>query len=221
MNFTYTQKVIKTEKECYTVIIPDNTEKFYNGYFIFEADRRGLETVMMSALMMTKIKDALIYFPIKKNIMPSGFCGGAGNTLFEREVTVYDLVFANCDINAAENWNEIIKSAEFSNGARKNFELDVDGFCDAYKNETARNKADNRRIKNCLNGFTSHGTLFIFGDEKFFARIAADINELLKNPLEEKFKNGEMSDFTVLASVCGENRIEQTDLGFFDVGLWE
>lgn len=48
MILTYVQKSMKIENRNYRVIIPDNIDKFINFNCIFDADRKGIETIYFS-----------------------------------------------------------------------------------------------------------------------------------------------------------------------------
>lgn len=74
MKLTYTKKVVKRKTGEYTVIIPDGIENFLNNKYIFDADREGLNAILMSVIMMTKRKDLIIiYFPVMSNALPDRY----------------------------------------------------------------------------------------------------------------------------------------------------
>ncbi|UKI37532.1 MAG: hypothetical protein L6V93_05210 [Clostridiales bacterium] len=55
---------------------------------------RGLEAIMLSALMMIKRQNIIVYFPLQKNIVPQGYFGGAEKLKrFECDKAMYDVVF--------------------------------------------------------------------------------------------------------------------------------
>ncbi len=60
---------------------------------MFDADRKGLEAIMLSALMMIKRQNIIVYFPLQKNIVPQGYFGGAEKLKrFECDKAMYDVV---------------------------------------------------------------------------------------------------------------------------------
>ena len=93
MKLTYTERIVNRKNRNYTIVIPDNIDKFVNNHYMFDADRKGLEAIMLSALMMIKRQNIIVYFPLQKNIVPQGYFGGAEKLKrFECDKAMYDVV---------------------------------------------------------------------------------------------------------------------------------
>ena len=67
MKLIYTKRNIKRKNKNYTVMIPEGTGRIVNNREeLVDADRKGLNTILMSALIMMENPDAIVYFPLKK-----------------------------------------------------------------------------------------------------------------------------------------------------------
>ena len=67
MKLIYTKRIIKRKNKNYTVIIPERTGRIVNNREeLVDADRKGLNAILMSALIMMKDPNTIVYFPLKK-----------------------------------------------------------------------------------------------------------------------------------------------------------
>ena len=60
MKLTYISKGIKRKNGIYNIIVPDNISKFVNNQCYFYADRKALNSIMMSVLVMLEEKNTII-----------------------------------------------------------------------------------------------------------------------------------------------------------------
>ena len=67
MKLIFTKMNIKRKNKSYMVVIPERTGRIVNNREeIFDADRKGLNAILMSALIMIKDPNSIVYFPLKK-----------------------------------------------------------------------------------------------------------------------------------------------------------
>ena len=66
MKLIYTKRIIKRKNKNYTVIIPERAGRIVNNRKeMIDADRKGLNAILISALIMIKDPNAIVYFPLK------------------------------------------------------------------------------------------------------------------------------------------------------------
>ena len=64
MKLIYTKRIIKRKNKNYTVIIPERAGRIVNNRKeMIDADRKGLNAILISALIMIKDPNTIVYFP--------------------------------------------------------------------------------------------------------------------------------------------------------------
>lgn len=225
MKLTYTERIVNRKNKNYTIVIPDNIDKFVNNHYMFDADRKGLEAIMLSALMMIKRQNIIVYFPLQKNIVPQGYFGGAEKLKrFECDKAMYDVVFINHTMQMPiGDWKEIRRTLNYVKGSKFHFNADVKSEYIACTESFARYKKTEKyyKRKDVFLDYIRFDTYFLVGGKFSFVQIFTDLKEMLELPLEENLKNGEMPDFVVFVNDCRKSGYDFTELGFFDDDLRE
>lgn len=214
MKLTYTQKTVKAKNSTYTIIIPDNIDGFINNQYMFDADRKGLTAIMLSTLMMIKDKNIIVYFPLKKNMLPE-FCYPNQGGYTAHEKIIYDVVFVPHSVQMPiSSWKEIRKGLKYAKADKGVFKLNISTEYDIYTKEFEKYKKTTIYYQS-EDVFCTHKrfqTYFFVGGHFSFMHLFISLKEMLDLPLEDNFKKGESFDYTFF---CDKER-DYPEIGFYD-----
>ena len=221
MKLTYTKKVVKRKTGEYTVIIPDGTENFLNNKYIFDADREGLNAILMSVLLMTKRKDLIIYFPVMSNTLPDRYFPKANEYVVSEKARGDVVFFHHAAQIPVSDWKEIRRSLMFTKGIKAAFCADIDF---EYRQCMKRYKDVERFVctekKDLFLFKRKFETFFFIGGRSTFTEFFIDLKKMLDLPLEENFKASPMNDYVFFNTGYGKDiLVEFPELGFFDERL--
>ena len=133
MKLIYTKRIIKRKNKNYTVIIPERTGRIVNNREeLVDADRKGLNAILMSALIMMKDPNTIVYFPLKKPLAEIYYHPNYDYFHEEDKKTQADMVFLHhagqLPISA---WKEIRQSLKYMRGVKEVMKIDVDAAYEA------------------------------------------------------------------------------------------
>lgn len=217
MKLTYTKIPVKIKNKEISVVIPDNIDGFLNNQVIFDADRKGLNAIMMSALMMIQKKDIIAYFPLQKNDITHYWA--KWNSTIIGEKVIYDVVFIHhsSQIPISE-WKKIKQAFKYSKSVRESFEVNINSEYNAYENEYKKFEKTELyyKRKDVFSHYSRFDTCFFVGGLFSFMQLFMDLKDMLELPLEENLKTGAGFDcvcFIEDGKRCG---YDFPELGFFD-----
>ena len=208
------------------VVIPERTGRIVNNWEeIFDADRKGLNAILMSALIMIKDPNSIVYFPLKKPLAEIYYHPDYDYFYEEDKKTQADMVFLHragqLPIYA---WKEIRQSLKYARGVKGVMKVDVDAVyeagciaCDKYE------KTDRYHKEMDLFSFAmKYDTGFFTGGWYAFMDLFIDLKEMLdlplENRLEDKAKSGPylLDDYISFVYDCKNSKIDWPELGFYD-----
>lgn len=222
MKLTYTKKIVKRRNKELAIIIPDNIDGFLNNCTIFDADRKGLNSILMSALIMMKEKNIVVYFPLQKNEIEFYWAKGKSFILGEKEIC--DVVFMHHSTQTPiSDWKEIKQSLKYSKSVREHFEADINFECDMYEKEYEKFEKSELgyKLKDVFSHHNRFDTCFFVGGLFSYMQLFIDLKDMLELPLEENFKNGKEADYIFFIDNYKKNGYDCPELGFFDKTLYK
>ncbi len=214
MKLTYIKKTVKSKNRIYTIIIPDNIGGFINNQYMFDSDRDGLTAIMMSALMMLKDKDIILYFPLQKNKIPE-FCYPARDGYTIDDKIVYDVVFVPHTIQMPiSRWKSIRKGLKYAKADKCAFKANINTEYDIFAKEVEKYKKTTRhcKSKDVFYTYKRFETYFLVGGRISFADLFISLKEMLDLPLEENFRSGKSFDYIFF---CDKER-DFPEIGYYD-----
>ncbi|MBQ7821123.1 MAG: hypothetical protein IJ391_02445 [Clostridia bacterium] len=121
------------KKRTYTVIIPDNIDGFINcDEFVYYADRKGLVAIMMSALLMLKDKNVIVYFTLWHNSLQKYYLRGSKES-YDISRVIYDVVFVHHAVQLPiSDWKQIRMTLPRLKSERCTYKADVEKEYEAY-----------------------------------------------------------------------------------------
>ncbi len=214
MKLTYVKKAVKVKGMTYTIIIPDNIDGFINNQYMFDADREGLTTIMLSTLMMIKDKNIILYFPVQKNKLPK-FCypNRGGYTVGEK--IIYDVVFVSHSVQMSiSSWKEIRKGLKYAKADKGVFKVNISTEYDIYTKEFEKYKKTTiyYQSKDVFCTYKRFQTYFFVGGHFSFMDLFISLKEMLDLPLEDNFKKGDSFDYTFFY----DKERDYPEIGFYD-----
>lgn len=217
MKFTYTKIPIKLKNREISVIIPENIEGFLNNKFVFDADRKGLNAIMLSAFMMIKEKNIIIYFPLQKNDN-ADYWGNLNSTIVS-EKPVYDVVFMHHSTQiSVSKWKKIKQSFKYGKNIRKSVKVNIDLEYELYESKYKKfEKTENYYKKqDVFSHCYKYDTCFFVGGTYSFMQLFTDLKKMLELPLEENFKKASECDYIYFLENGKKCGYDFPELGFFD-----
>ena len=214
MKLTYVKKSVNVKGKTYTIIIPDNLDGFINNQYMLDADRKGLTAIMLSSLMMFKDKNIIVYFPLKKNMLPE-FCypNRIGYTVDEK--IIYDVVFVPHSVQMPiSSWKEIRKGLKYAKADKGVFKVNNSTEYDICTKEFEKykNKTIYCQSKDVFCTYKRFETCFFVGGHFSFMDLFISLKEMLDLPLEDNFRKGESFDYTIFV----DKERDFPELGFYD-----
>lgn len=217
MKLTYTKILVKIKNKEISVVIPDNINGFFNNQVMFDADRKGLNSIMMSALMMIKKKNVMVYFPLQKNDITHYWA--KFNSTIIGEKLIYDVVFMHHSTQIpVSEWKEIKQAFKYSKHTRESFEANIDSEYNAYAKEYARFEKTKLyyKHKDVFSHCCRFDTCFFVGGLFSFMQLFMDLKNMLELPLEENLKSGAGFDYVCFIEDGDRCGYDFPELGFFD-----
>ena len=220
MKLIYTKRIIKRKNKTYTVVIPERTGRIVNNREeIFDADRKGLNAILMSALVMMENPDAIVYFPLKKPLAEIYYHPDYDYFHEEDKKTQADMVFLHragqLPISA---WKEIRQSLKYARGVKEVIKVDVDAVYEAgYAARDKYEKTERYYKRMDLFSFEmKYDTGFFTGGWYAFMELFIDLKEMLDLPLEDRLKDNFLNDYIYFWYDCKNPKIDEPELGFYD-----
>lgn len=220
MKLIYTKRNIKRKNKNYTVVIPERTGRIVNNREeMIDADRKGLNAILMSALIMIKNPNTIVYFPLKKPLAEIYYYPDYDYFYEEDKKTQADMVFLHragqLPISA---WKEIRQSLKYTRGVKEVMKVDVDAAYEAGC--IARDqyeKTDRYYKRRDLFSFAiEYDTMFFSGGWYAFMDLYIDLKKMLDLPLENRLKGNFLNDYIYFYYDCKNPKIEGPELGFYD-----
>lgn len=219
MKLTYTQKTVQRKGKTYNVIILDNIGGFINRYgLIFDSDRIGLNVIMLSALLLVKNKNTIVYFPLKGNQIPDLYMAIAEKR-FASDKLIYDVVFVHHAVQMPiSDWIEIRQNLKYVKGRKKVWQTDITSEYNRYEKEYEKHQTTTiyHQSKDVFFVYDRFETCFFVGGRFSFMDLFIDLKNMLELPLEESFIKGKGFDYIVLPDK--ETRYDY-ELGYYDIHL--
>lgn len=225
MKFTYTKKIIQRKGKVYTVIVPEDIAGFVNRYgLIFDSDRIGLNVIMLSALLLAKNKNIIVYYPLKGNQIPKLYKDVAQKR-FDGDKLIYDAVFAHHALQMPiADWKAIRNCLKYAKSDKHIFEIDIASEYEICKKEYRNfERTDSYyQRKDVFNTYNRFETAFFIGGRFAFIDLFLSIKEMLELPLEENFKKWKWNKFDYIVLPNKELDCDfWCELGFYDIHLEE
>lgn len=226
MKLIYTKRIIKRKNKNYTVIIPERAGRIVNNRKeMIDADRKGLNAILVSALIMMENPDAIVYFPLKKPLAEIYYHPDYDYFYEEDKKTQADMVFLHragqLPISA---WKEIRQSLKYTRGVKEIMKVDVDAAYEAGC--IARDqyeKTDRYYKRRDLFSFAiEYDTMFFSGGWYAFMDLFIDLKEMLDLPLEDRLDDKAiygpyyLDDYISFPYDHKNPKVEWPELGFYD-----
>lgn len=214
-----TKKIIKIKNKEISVIIPDNIEGVLNNQVVFDADRKGLNSIMMSALMIKK-KNIIVYFPLQKNDITHYWAKRNSNIIGEK--LIYDVVFMHHSTQIpVSEWKKIKQAFKYSKSIRESFEVNINSEYNACENEYKKFEKTERyyKRKDVFLHCSRFDTCFFIGGLFSYMQLFMDLKDMLELPLEENLKTGAGFDYVYFIEDGKRCGYDFHELGFFDNNL--
>lgn len=220
MKLIYTKRNIKRKNKNYTVIIPERAGRIVNNRKeMIDADCKGLNAILMSALIMMKDPYTIVYFPLKKPLAEIYYYPDYDYFYEEDKKTQADMVFLHragqLPISA---WKEIRQSLKYARGVKEVMKVDVDAVYEAGC--AARDKYEKtERYHKRMDLFSfamKYDTGFFTGGWYAFMELFIDLREMLDLPLEDRLKDNFLNDYIYFWYDCKNPKIDEPELGFYD-----
>lgn len=220
MKLIYTKRIIKRKNKNYTVIIPERTGRIVNNREeLVDADRKGLNAILMSALIMMKDPNTIVYFPLKKPLAEIYYHPNYDYFHEEDKKTQADMVFLHragqLPISA---WKEIRQSLKYTRGVKEIMKVDVDAAYEAGCAACNKYEKTDRYYKRMdLFSFAiEYDTMFFSGGWYAFMDLFVVLKKMLDLPLENRLKDNFLNDYISFWYDCKNPKFEGSELGFYD-----
>lgn len=220
MKLIYTKRNIKRKNKNYTVIIPERAGRIVNNRKeMIDADCKGLNAILMSALIMMKDPYTIVYFPLKKPLAEIYYYPDYDYFYEEDKKTQADMVFLHragqLPISA---WKEIRQSLKYARGVKEVMKVDVDAVYEAGC--AARDKYEKtERYHKRMDLFSfamKYDTGFFTGGRYAFMELFIDLKEMLDLLLEDRLKDNFLNDYISFWYDRKNSKFDGPELGFYD-----
>lgn len=212
MKLIYTKRNIKRKNKSYTVVIPERTGRIVNNREeMIDADRKGLNAILMSALIMIKNPNTIVYVPLKKPLAEIYYYPDYDYFYEEGKKTQADMVFLHragqLPISA---WKEIRQSLKYTRGVKEIMKVDVDAAYEAGCIARGQYEKTDRYYKrrDLFSFAIEYDTMFFSGGWYAFMDLFIDLKEMLDLPLENRIKGNFLNDYIYFYYDCKNPKIE-------------
>jgi hypothetical protein len=218
MKLKYTEKRVDLGKYDYTVIIPDNIDSLVNTEYGMDGDRRALEALLISMVMLIENRNLIIYFPLWKNKLAKGIYR---SNKTEHRYQNFDVVFLSHTLQfPIHDWKELRAKLKRVKGKPHIKEINlilsdktIENICMKY--EKTNNYYKKRDLLDRYFRFDTH---FLVGGSYSFSKTYTVIKEFLKKNLEYEFITSIFLYWRILPQVCSPKNdwLEEIEIGFYD-----
>ena len=220
MKLIYTKRNIKRKNKNYTVVIPERTGRIVNNREeLVDADRKGINAILILALIMMKDPNTIVYFPLKKPLAEIYYYLDYDYFYEEDKKTQADMVFLHragqLPISA---WKEIRQSLKYTRGVKEIMKVDVDAAYEAGCAACNKYEKTDRYYKRMdLFSFAiEYDTMFFSGGWYAFMDLFVVLKKMLDLPLENRLKDNFLNDYISFWYDCKNPKFEGSELGFYD-----
>lgn len=213
----YTEKNVRLGKKNYTIVIPDDIEELHNRNLVLDGDRKALNAILMSLLMLMEKKDIIVYFPLWHNEIPKYYNDGFSCFLHDGNPRKndFDVVFLPHYMQfSVHDWKEIRQSIKKLKGEKHKFRADselkkreLEPQLEHYSH-TKAHFGD----KDAFEHYCQFDTLFFVGGKYSFAQLFCDLSEMLQKPLEKNFSQSVIRDYVCFPYAEGNARENHDDV---------
>ena len=219
MYLKYTEKKVNLGKREYTIIIPHGIDSFVNNEFAMDMDRRSMEAILVSMIMLIENKSLIIYFPIWKNKLAKDMYYRSQKT--ENRYQNFDVVFLSHSLQfPVHDWKELRTILRKVKGKVHTKEINlilsdktIENLCNKHKRTNAYYKK-----RDLFDRYFRFDTHFLIGGPYAFAKTYTIMREFLKDNLEEEFMTSLFSYWRILPQVCSPKNdwTPEIEIGFYD-----
>mgnify|MGYP004529392893 FL=1 len=226
MKLIYTKRNIKRKNKNYTVVIPERTGRIVNNREeLVDADRKGINAILILALIMMKDPNTIVYFPLKKPLAEIYYYPDYDYFYEEDKKTQADMVFLHragqLPISA---WKEIRQSLKYTRGVKEVMKVDVDAAYEAGCIARDKYEKTDRYYKrrDLFSFAIEYDTMFFSGGWYAFMDLFIDLKEMLDLPLEDRLDDKAiygpyyLDDYISFPYDHKNPKVEWPELGFYD-----